>query len=430
MKTQITQIMEQVFRHRLHRLNLYCDKIIEIFLYVLIFALPFSPAIIEISATFIILAWIVKKVLRFQGVFTYLNIPIIVYLLATSLSVIFSSNFALSLKNFLTKNSEYIILYFIVAEFALDKRRLKNAIVIMLVATAMIVADCIFQYFLGFDFLRQRTLEAGRISASFNMPGDLAGYLTPMLCLTLSLCFLKLKRKISLSLRIGSVLLLSLLILSFARGAWIGFIVAVCFLGLVENKKIIYVTFAVLLILGVVMPHLLEAPDDILGRLKSIVAFSNSNDLDRRTIWQAAMLMIRDRPLFGHGLSTFMGIFPSYGKDYYYLRYGIIPYAHNCYLQIAAETGIVGLVSFLMLIGTFFFYTIASLPKIKDRFYHVVLSGISAGIIATLVHSAVDTNLYSLQLSVLFWLMLGLNAALLRLEIEDFEPGQAARAGS
>ena len=46
--------------------------------------------------------------------------------------------------------------------------------------------------------------------------------------------------------------------------------------------------------------------------------------------------------------------------------------------------------------------------------YGLYLSGISAGIIVTLVHSAVDTNLYSLQLSVLFWLMLGLSSAIQR----------------
>ena len=96
------------------------------------------------------------------------------------------------------------------------------------------------------------------------------------------------------------------------------------------------------------------------------------------------------------------------------LKSGIIPYAHNCYLQIAAETGIVGLLSFLWLIGVFFIHSIRSLMKIKDRFHHAVLSGISAGIIVTLVHSAVDTNLYSLQLSVLFWIMLGINAGLQR----------------
>ena len=391
-----------------------CDKIIEIFLYILIFCLPFSKAIIEISATFIILAWLLKKALKYQPISTYLNIPIFIYILATFLSVIFSTNLSLSLKNFFTKTMEYIILFFIVAEFVCDKRRLKNTVIVMIASAAMIGIDCVFQYFFGFDFLRHRALEAGRITGSFQMPGDLAGYLGPVLCLPLALCFLKFKKGTKYFLRIETVLLLSLLIVTIARGAWLGFIAAVCFLGALENKKILYVTVAFLLILGILMPHLIETPNDILGRLKSIFVFSDPSSLDRKAIWQVAIRMIKDRPIFGHGLSTFMGNFAKYGKDYYYLKQGIIPYAHNCYLQIAAETGIVGLVSFLTLIGTFFIHTIMSLAKIKDKFYHVALAGISAGIIATLVHSAVDTNLYSLQLSVLFWIMLGLNAALQR----------------
>ena len=253
------------------------------------------------------------------------------------------------------------------------------------------------------------------------MPGDLAGYLGPVLCLVLSLCFLTLKNKrIKCFLCMESILLLGLLMISLVRGAWVGFIIAVCFLGLFENKKIIYLTVVFVLILGVVLPYLIEPPHNILNYLKSIFLFSDPSSLDRKEMWQVAVRMIKDRPLFGHGFTTFMSNFARYGKDYYYLEQGIIPYAHNCYLQIAAETGFVGLMSFLWLIGTFFFYSIVSLKKIKDRFHHAVLAGISAGIIVTLVHSAVDTNLYSLQLSILFWIMLGLNAALPRLEIENF----------
>ncbi|MBZ9578192.1 O-antigen ligase family protein [Patescibacteria group bacterium] len=398
-----------------NRIADYCDRIIEIFLYILIFCLPFSKAIIEISATFIILTWIVKKIFNWRPVSTYLNIAIIAYILATFLSVIFSSNFALSLKNFGSKTMEYILLFFIVSEFACDKRRLKNIVIVMLASAAMIGIDCIFQYFFGFDFLRHRTLEAGRITGSFQMPGDLAGYLAPVLCLPLALYFLKLKKRLKYLLRIESMLLLSLVFISLVRGVWIGLIAGVFFLGLLENKKTIYGTAAFLLVLIMIIPYLTGTFDNIFGRLKTIFVLSDTSSLDRKAIWEVAVRMIRDRPLFGHGLSTFMGNFASFGKDYYYFKtQGLIPYAHNCYLQIAAETGIVGLVSFLWLIGTFFIHTIIFLKKIKDKFYHAVLAGISAGIIVTLVHSAVDTNLYSLQLSVLFWIMLGLNAALQR----------------
>lgn len=414
-KTQIAQMMKSNFKYRLFRLNTYCDKVIEIFLYTLIFCLPFSKALIEISATFIIFAWIVKKIFNCRLVSTYLDIPIIIYILATFLSVIFSSNFALSFKNFFTKTMEYIILFFIVAEFMADKRILRNTIVVMLVSAAMIGADCIFQYLFGFDFLRLRDLEAGRIIGPFQMPGDLAGYLGPILCLSLSLSFSKLKRRIKYFLRIESILFLGLLIVIISRGAWIGFIMGICFLGLLEKKKIFYITLVLLLILGIITPYLIKTPgSDVWGCLQSGFLFSDASSLDRKVIWQTAMRMIEDKPIFGQGLSTFMGNFTRFGKDYYYLKEGIIPYAHNCYLQIAAETGIVGLVSFLTLIGTFFIYTITSLTKMQDKLYHAVLSGISAGIVVILVHSAVDTNLYSLQLTALFWFVLGINAAIQR----------------
>lgn len=408
-KTQITQIL-----NRLHKLNLAdrCDKVIEIALYVLIFCLPFSKALIEIAATFMILAWLTKKVLTRERFFTYLNIPIAIYILSVFVSVVLSVNFSLSFRNFFSKTMEYILLYSIVAEFVYDKRKLKNIIIVMLISAAMISFDCVFQYFFKFDLLRFRDLEAGRITGSFQMPGDLAGYLGPVFCVFLSLSFLSLKRGVKYLLRLESVLLLSILIATLARGAWVGLAAAICFLGMFENKKILYIGVISSLILSIALSHVMDMPVNILERLKSIFTFSNASSLDRRVIWQAALRMIQDKPFFGHGLSTFMGIFPKYGKDYFYLKQGIIPYAHNCYLQIAAETGIVGLLSFLGIIGTFLIHTVASLRNMKDRFSHAVLAGISAGIIVTLVHSLVDTNLYSLQLSVLFWVMLGVNAGI------------------
>lgn len=389
-----------------------CDKAIESFFYVLLFCLPFSTALIEIAASFIIVAWIIKKVVRWQPVTTYLNLPIFAYILAVFLSVIFSSNFVLSLKNFGSKTMEYVILFFIAAEFMSDRRILKNVIIVMLVSAAMIGADCIFQYIFRFDFLRLKPLEATRVTASFKMPGDLAGYLGPMFCLSLSLSFLKLKKGMKFFLRIESIIFLVLLFISLARGAWFGLVAAVFFLGMWGNRKVFYLAIVFLVILAVGVFCLMGTPGEILERIASI--FSDTSNLDRKTIWQASLRMIKDRPLFGHGLSSFMGVFPRYGQDYQYLKEGIIPYAHNCYLQIAAETGLIGFLSFLWLIGAFFFRSIRSLKKMAKSFNHAVLAGICAGIIATLVHSAVDTNLYSLQLSVLFWFMLGMNAALQR----------------
>ena len=98
----------------------------------LIFCLPFSKALIEISATAIIVSWLIKRVVlyvqgdktgvnrpllaAFRPAVTYLDLAIALYIIATLFSVLFSSNVGLSVKNFFSKTMEYILLFFIVAE--------------------------------------------------------------------------------------------------------------------------------------------------------------------------------------------------------------------------------------------------------------------------------------------------------------------------
>jgi len=242
----------------------YCEKIIEFFIYLLIFALPFSKAIAEISACFIIVSWFVKRGLlqgcknnrcsfvqrlkKFRPEPTYLDLPIAFFIIATFISVLFSNNFSLSLRNFGTKTLEYLMLFYIVAEFIDSRKRLENVIGVILVSVSMVTVDCILQLFLGFDLLRQWPLEAGRITGSFQMPGTLAGYFGPVACLSLALSFLRLNNRLKISLRVLSAFVLVILIVTFSRGAWFGFFAGLLFLGFLENKKIPFIVIGFLIV--------------------------------------------------------------------------------------------------------------------------------------------------------------------------------------
>jgi putative inorganic carbon (HCO3(-)) transporter len=123
---------------------------------------------------------------------------------------------------------------------------------------------------------------------------------------------------------------------------------------------------------------------------------------DRWAMWQAALGMMRDRPLLGHGINTFMSN---------YLRYWVggeqAPrYAHNCYLQVAAETGVIGLISFLWLLGALFHLVVRGVRQAvgDDK---ALLIGLLGGLSAFAVHAAVDTNFYSLRQAALFWVLGG-----------------------
>ncbi|MCX5706410.1 MAG: O-antigen ligase family protein [Candidatus Omnitrophica bacterium] len=116
--------------------------------------------------------------------------------------------------------------------------------------------------------------------------------------------------------------------------------------------------------------------------------------------------MISEHPFFGMGVGTFMANFSKFLPD------SNISYAHNCYLQIWAETGIFSLISFTVFIFSLVYLGIKNFFASQD----FLLLGLLAGVVGFLVHSFFEVNLYSLQLAVLFWVWVGLITARMRNE--------------
>jgi len=116
------------------------DALIRFFLYVLIFWLPYSPAVIESCVIICLILWLLKRGILLTkekvsaGILkdakpesTFLNKPIAFFLLACLLSVTGSAFFGQSLHNFFTKTLEWFIVYFLVVEVFKDKKQQKHS---------------------------------------------------------------------------------------------------------------------------------------------------------------------------------------------------------------------------------------------------------------------------------------------------------------
>ena len=88
---------------------------------------------------------------------------------------------------------------------------------------------------------------------------------------------------------------------------------------------------------------------EVASRLWSIFqGHDTSSDL-RWALWDSTMYIVRENPIFGIGWNTFYLVYPEY--NYYIQGPNVLMYhAHNLYLNILAETGIPGLLSFLAVI--------------------------------------------------------------------------------
>jgi O-antigen ligase len=126
--------------------------------------------------------------------------------------------------------------------------------------------------------------------------------------------------------------------------------------------------------------------------------------------WQAAWGMYLADPWFGIGLGNFG---PRYGdfvpvKDWPNLT----GHAHNYYLTLLGETGVVGLAGYFLFLGSAFGIAIAAVRRSRSvPWARPVAVGVLASLVAHAVHNGFD-SLYVQGMATLLALMLGLAAAL------------------
>jgi O-antigen ligase len=137
------------------------------------------------------------------------------------------------------------------------------------------------------------------------------------------------------------------------------------------------------------------------GRAASGDALAETFLISRGWIWKDTLAMIKAHPVVGIGLGAFATAYPIYSQSDGSLTVG---QAHNDYLQVFAEGGLVG--------GTLVVWFIYSLFRASARGWQArdpLLSGLalgaSASIFGMLVHSLFDFNLQLPSHALLFLLL-------------------------
>jgi len=385
----------------------YCDKAILFSIYAVTFFLPISKSIIEIFSILAIALYLVKKIILRESLpKSFLNFTILAYLIICFVSIFFSSNIKISSRAFFAKTIQSLAFFLVVAETLNTDRRVKNLISVFFASALLLGIDGIFQHFTHKDFIRNRPYYGlPRIHATFSTSNDFGCYLTAIIPFALISILDKSRTKIF---RFSSLFLFLVLfvclILTISRGAWFGLISTMLFMSAWIRPLGV---FLIAIALFIIATHQFYYPV-LRERLSNFFIFSDHSSMDRRMIWEAAWKMIMHNPLLGLGLGTFMFNFKEYVVEGYPFD---IPYAHNCYLQMGAEIGIIGLSSFLFILMLFFFRGIRILNLNQQTFSWYILLASLASVLGYCVQMAVDTNFYSLDLGMLFWLLLGLGVA-------------------
>lgn len=219
------------------------------------------------------------------------------------------------------------------------------------------------------------------------------------------------------------------LVESLSRGGYMGF--AVCCLAMmaISGRKsvaaLIFVAVlgAVLALFGAfsILPSALTerfAAFTMQFRVNDLISATPTPDnfpvLQRMAFWLAAWDMFRHNVILGVGIGNFDAAYPSYLVRGWWDSLG---HAHNYYLNIAAEAGSLGLITYLVLIYRMFANAWRASRLANDLYLRALCIGVFGVVTAIAVHNVVD-DLHVFSFGIQLATLLGLATAVRRLSEE------------
>ncbi len=364
-----------------------------------LFGLPTN--LIEVLIFAVAIPWFFSKP-QFSLLKTSFKWPVLLFLLAGLISVAISPEKSAALGYFRAFFLVPVLFALIVSDTV--KTVKQNILIISAFATsaALIAIYALFRYFSGQGYV---DFNLNLLPTFFGNPNYLASYLAPAFIFsTTFLLWQNFKNKIHLSTPylLPSTLLLGLtLYLSQSQGAWLGLIAAIIWIlaRLLKTERLFFLGSLGAVVLLIIF-YFFASQNIILKGKNSISS--------RIGMYQTSLSILHDSPIFGTGLANFQPVYQKYVQANNPEQNPLT--SHNTYLDFWLQTGLLGLISFLTIVITFFRI---SLKTGKQNILVLILSAV---MVSFLIHSLFDTQYLKNDYSLIFWLIIGLTAVVERFD--------------
>lgn len=388
---------------------------VEFGVFAAIFLAPIIPTMPVVGLTLLCLASLIIKALTTKK-FKFRTDGVgfmVIFLLLTYLLAAFTSFAPLKSIQIWAVYFAFMIFYFVIINTVKTKKQLKGILTVFCLSGLAVCLYGIMQY--AFDWnVSQAWMDEEmfedikmRIYSTLENPNVLGEYILLVLPVCIALMW---KKKSFLSKIVfgGMAAVMGIaLILTFSRGCWLGLLFAAA----------IFITFAAGKLWGLAIPALplipMVLPDSIINRFTSIGNMGDSSTSYRVYIWMGTLLMLKDFWLSGIGLGTeaFTQVYPFYSYSAV-----VAPHSHNLFLQIVVEAGVLGILSFALLLILFIKQlTLGHRAFGKGHELSVILVGIGAGVLGFLVQGFFDNCFYNYRIFMVFWSVLALGSAAARI---------------
>jgi O-Antigen ligase len=280
---------------------------------------------------------------------------------------------------------EGLLIYFVMTNVIRSIGDLRMAVWVLLLVGAALGALSVHQQatdsfdadYGGFAKVSQASLDSGpldqggqpRLAGPIGEKNRYAQVMVVLIPLGLMLTWTSKRTSLRILAAAATVLIASGAMLTFSRGAALGFattILLMAVLGYIKPTQLVAVAIGVAVLLTV-QPKYLERlmTVEAIGNTENVGAFLGEDDSFRKRANEtiAAVLVFADHPLLGVGRGLFPAHYGDYADDVGLINDLDARQAHNLYAGMAAETGLPGLIFFLGIFGS----TLVALARVRAR---------------------------------------------------------------
>lgn len=314
------------------------------------------------------------------------------FVVSLFVSALFSGDLKLGLKTWVDMRVWRMMPLLIIVLSIKETNLAKNVLLASIIGVTIGIVCVIYQGLSGDN----------RAAGFFGYPMTFAGYFCIYLPLFL-ICFLDGKVFSKYNYLIGVTFFAgcAALIYNSTRGAWLALLPVIMFILLYYISRKSYMAMlclAVIVCAGIG----LTGNTKIMKRVHSITSTTYQSNTERVLIWQSAYKMFQDHPVLGVGLGQY--------KDNYQKKYispkakeRTLGHAHNNFMQMLAENGMVGFIGFTGMIGYFICHSFRRFWQTKSPYAFMI----SMSTLALVLQGLTEYNFGNSAVMKAFWLVLG-----------------------
>lgn len=254
----------------------------------------------------------------------------------------------------------------------------------------------------------------GRIYGSYVNHNHYAGLMELLVPIPLIISLSRLaSEKVRIAAGIAAAIMVGTIFLSGSRGGMLAIFVelAIFAIVLLRQKKTLRFTLGIGTFAVVLVSLLVWLGGKELSTRVASISTEARGEISggmRLSIDHDTVQMFRYRPIFGWGLGTFPVVYPQFRS--FYTNF-FVNEAHNDYLQLLAEMGVLGFGTLIWFLVVVYRRALRKIGKWPSDVSGAVTLSCTLGIVGILVHSLFDFNLQIPANAALFYVFCALAAA-------------------